>query len=132
MVSTHADFNLDLSVLGDPRNLVVGFLDAEFSGTGTLTLSIIAGPLGEAVFDESFTDLAVAADFFDDRLLDLGIFPAVSSDLVQLTFAMTFTSDDPTARFASQMIFASVPEPAPALLLLFGLALLSRSRARRV
>jgi hypothetical protein len=71
-------------------------------------------------------DAASALAYFDDRVLDVG-------DFAQwLTFDLELTSNDPGARFTTQLVLGGVPEPEPLSLVAIGLALLSaRSRAAR-
>jgi hypothetical protein len=127
--TSRTSFHLDMSTIADPRDLVIGFLDTEAAGAGTLSVQVYAESLD--VFEETFDDLAEAAAFFDDRVLNLGDWTMGLSGNLDVELVLSFTSADPTGRFAVNMLLANVPEPSSALLLVAGIGCLAAARSSR-
>jgi hypothetical protein len=128
--TSRTSFHLDMSAIADPRDLVIGVLDTEAAGAGTLSVQVY-GESSLDYFEETFDDLAEAAAFFDDRVLNLGDWTMGLSGTLDVELVLSFTSADPTGRFAVNMLLANVPEPSSALLLVAGLGCLSAARSSR-
>jgi hypothetical protein len=122
-------FRIGLDPEETQGDLLVGLFAPSFEGAELDSLRFQIWELGEVVVDETFTDAAVALAFFGDHVLDLGAFDASALSELSLGFVFELTSDDPGARFTTQLVFASVPEPGTLSLLAIGLALVS-ARAR--
>jgi hypothetical protein len=123
-------------------SLAVGFLDpiATSSGFDWLRFDILIDD--RSVLSESFTDLALATSFLDDRQIDLGTFehsivsgrfgPPVALP-IDVRIELELMTDDPDASFFSSLIVsrtAIVPEPGTAPLLAIGLLRLIRFSRR--
>jgi len=130
--SASTSYFLDTSSVSTPQNLLVGFLDASFTGSDfiQLTFSVYDNILGKSLYEQTFTDAALALAFFDDRVLDLGSWDAILNDdkFLNLAFGFSLEALNDTA-FACNFIYGNgtatvVPLPGGILIFGSGLALL--------
>ncbi len=133
--------SIDANALATPRDLVVGFLDPIFSGNASASvLGIrITGFSSQPLLDVTLTPEGLLTEF-DDRTLDLGALMGFANfnGEVALTVELRFTTNDPTARVALDLLVANttlgsglpIPEPSTALLLALGLVGLASKGSR--
>lgn len=141
------DFEIDLRTLADPRNLLVGILDAGFEGDGVvedLVFDIVVE--GRSVFSQVVDATAGMEASLSGRTIDLGLLSAIavgSDQLLDIGFQLRSRSwgaaADP-ARFSLGLVFGSsslgsglpVPEPSVGFLIGIGLILMATAeRSRR-
>ncbi len=105
-------YAIDLNALTNPRqDLLVGLLDTHVEGTGFDTLNFEISREGVTVIDESFTVLADAIDYFENRSLNLGsLGVATVSGNLDLLFSFSLTTDDAGAGFYFDLIFGNSTE----------------------
>jgi hypothetical protein len=134
-----ARFQLDTSSLSG--ELKVGLLNLQYTGSGfdSLSFDIIESGVITSELDYTFSSLSMAQIFFRDDVIDLGSVSNLGSGDLDLTFNFALTGNALGQGFNTDFLFATVspsstaaPEPAPPLLLAFGLVLivLGRLRAR--
>jgi hypothetical protein len=110
-----------------PEGFLLGFLDpAAGVGEGELRFRAFFGE--ELLLEEEFDDPAAAALGLADSTLELtDLDPWAGS----LRLVFDFETSDLGAGFSTGILIANVPEPSAALLLAFGLALITLSRRGR-
>jgi hypothetical protein len=131
---------LEVSALQD---VMVGFMNPEFSGSGFDSLRFRANIRNETMLDVTFDEIDEAVAYFDDRILDLGGFDVGCTDgggfgrpdfcfVSPLELLFDWTGSKQDSGFGVDLIVGvtPVPEPSTALLLAVGVAVLA-ARARR-
>ncbi len=144
LYQAEADFSIDTTQLPNLFDLKVGFLDSLASGNGFDKLEFKIVENGVVVLDKTFTDLASAEAFFDDKTLDLGnIGTGATGGITSLSFIWDLTASTPGDGFAAEMLFANsdtnnsgptnpTPEPSTWMLACIGFGgLLAYRRFRK-
>lgn len=122
---------LSVSEIVNPaQHLLIGLLDPESFGGGFDSFRFDIWAEGINIFDQTFTDPGSALTFFDDKLLDLGSWPALigTDNLFDLQFSFSLTFSQPDSGFYFDFLAAngtyqasSTPAvPEPSILWLFG------------
>ena len=120
--SARADFEIDLSQLSNPQDLLVGLLQPQVSQHAFNSLQFQIVLEGTSVIDETFTDSVAARQFFDGQTIDFGAISTLTADgILNLDFVLNMTSSHGGDGFAFDLLFgssvigAAVPAP-PAVL----------------
>lgn len=145
-MSSSVGFSLDMSQVAVQQDFIVGLLGnplLDFTGFDSIDFSILLE--GNAVYDVTFTDYALALDFFSDTTLNLGDWATgLSSDgYLDVVFALDVTTATPGEAVVFDLIFGNslmgsgvqvVPLPASLWMFLSGFSALcavSRKTMRR-
>jgi len=123
--SSYVDFDLNMSQLTDPQNLLVGFLDPTITGNGFDTLNFRIFQEGVSVVDELFTDSTSAFHYFNNQTLDLGDWTQMLDGNLDLMFQLDLTTSSTGDSFNTDFIFGnSTVVPIPSAVWLFGSGLI--------
>ena len=80
-VTSSLDCHFDKSIITNPQHLFVGLLDPKATGSGFESLEFtILGQGVKNLFDQTFSSAALAQDFFNDRILDLGLLTDITGN----------------------------------------------------
>ena len=104
--------------------------DPVVSATGFIGLDFMINLQDELLLEETFTDAVSAAAFFDDNVLALSLATLDLTRPAVLSLHTAFTAGV-GGEFATNVLFANVPEPASSILLILALSLLTVVRRRR-
>jgi hypothetical protein len=126
--SSTIDFTIESDRLKGP--LLVGLLDNVSFGNGFDSLTFSINEQGSTVETFTFTSLALANSFFDDRVLDLG--PVTTCCSLDLSFNFELVASEVGDGFGEDFVVgARVPEPASLALFGVGVAGLALVRRRK-
>lgn len=106
------DFSVDLAAVADPQNLVMGFNGV---GTGLLSMSFSVTVEGQELENHSWTDLADALAYFNDRFTDYGSIEDLDADgngSIDFQFAFEIITGTAGDGFAAAIIVADPPPAA--------------------
>ncbi len=105
-IDSAIDMSLRLQPDQDSRSLILGLFGVESTGDGFADLSFSVTFMGQSLFDETFTDLADATNFFDDHLFNLGELNNEET-LIDFQFDFSMNVNDPLDSFAFDFAFAN-------------------------
>lgn len=116
--------------LGSLPTLVVSFLSIELGTTAFEALRFQVRNGETSLFDETFSEVGAAVDFFDGTL-DLALGPGVVP--LDLHFVLELQSGGANSGFSTLFALGTmpIPEPSSAILLFVGLLLLAARGSRR-
>ena len=124
--------DLTSAAIDPTAHVALAFLDPISSGLGFDALHLTLSRAGEVLFDRSYASPASALADLDDHVFYLGSEAApgsaVTTPLV-LSFSFELPSGNDATSFAFDVAMLKAPEPAPLLLALAALAVVSRRRA---
>jgi len=121
------------------EHLMLGFISSTFLGSGFNTLDLSISANGTQLYSHTFTSLAEANAFFNDHVLDLGLFGAGRQDVL---ISSTFSFLDPAGYAFNYVVdgelgqnggggTSPVPEPASWLMMAVGMGSLLLVARRR-
>jgi len=130
--TTSGDFQFSTA---QAQHLLIGFISSTFLGNGFNALDLSISANGTQLYSHTFTSLGEANAFFNDHVLDLGLFGAGAQDVL---ISSTYSFIDPAGyafNYAVDGVLphgpTAVPEPSAWMLLVIGLGGLMLVARRR-
>jgi hypothetical protein len=90
-VNSSLSYSVDLSLISNPQDLYVGFLDSKSTGSSFDSLEFSISGNIQTLFDRTFNNVKEAKAFFNDDVLDLSSLTSIVGTDPYLNLFFNFT-----------------------------------------